>query len=249
MPAARLARRRDDAVEARTSVVACNMATQVLLVDDHPLFRAGLRVLLERGSVLAVAVVGEAATTSAAIELATATAFDAAIIDVVVPEAGGPSLVRTLRELRPACRILALSMLGDPIRVAQMLLAGASGYALKSDPPESIVAGLHAVLRGARYLSPAIAVADVERLLAAKRLPLDSLTARERDVFDLLVRGNTNAHIAEHLAIAQSTVETHRRHIMTKLAAASVIDLVHLAVSHGALVGPPSEPDHIDEGR
>jgi DNA-binding NarL/FixJ family response regulator len=209
------------------------MAAQLLLVDDHPLFRAGLRALLERNPMLAVA--SEAATTSAALELATASAFDAALVDVVVPDAGGPSLVRSLHELQPACKILALSMLDDPVRVAQMLRAGASGYALKSEPVESIVAGLQTVLRGARYLSPAIAVAEVERLLAAKRLPLDNLTARERDVFDLLVRGSTNADIAARLAIAQSTVETHRRHIMTKLAAGSVVDLIHLAVSHGAL--------------
>lgn len=209
------------------------MATRLLLVDDHPPFRAGLRALLERDRQLVV--VGEASTTSDARELSSATEFDAAIVDVVVPVDGGASVVWALRARNPGCRILALSMLDDPIRIAQMLRAGANGYALKSEPVETILAAVREVLRGEPFLSPKIATAEVEQLVASDRLPLELLTTRERDVFDLLVRGETNAQIAGRLAIAQSTVETHRRHIMRKLDAGSIVDLIHLAARHGAL--------------
>jgi two-component system, NarL family, nitrate/nitrite response regulator NarL len=209
---------------------------RLLLVDDHPLFRAGVRELLDHDGRFVV--FGEAGTTSAAIVVAKATSFDAALVDVVVPEDGGPSFVRVLHAQQPACKILALSMLDEPIRVAQMMRAGATGYALKSDPLESITSGLAEVLSGARYLSPNLARAEVESLLVAAQLPLEQLTARERSVFDLLIRGDTSAEIAVQLEIARSTIETHRRSIMRKLAADSVVDLVRVAIRHGVHVVP-----------
>lgn len=209
---------------------------RLLLVDDHPLFRAGLRELLDHDGRFVV--FGEAGTTSAAIAIAKATSFDGALVDVVVPEDGGPSFVHALHASQPACKILALSMLDEPIRVAQMIRAGATGYALKTDPLDSITAGLTEVLRGARYLSPGLACAEVKALLAAEYLPLEQLTAREREVFDLLIRGDTSAEIAVHLAIARTTIETHRRNIMRKLAAESVVDLVRVAIRHGVHVHP-----------
>lgn len=217
-------------------MAASSIPSRLLLVDDHPLFRAGLRALLEHDPRLVV--VAEAATTTAAFELATTTSFDAALVEVVVPEDGGVSLVHALRSLQPQCKILALSMLDEPIRVAQMLRAGATGYALKTDPLEGIIASVAMVLRGERYLSPALAYADVDSLLADEHLPLEYLTARERDVFDRLVHGDRTVEIAARLAIAPSTVETHRRNIMRKLVADSVVDLVRLAIRHGVLVRP-----------
>jgi DNA-binding NarL/FixJ family response regulator len=207
-----------------------------LLVDDHPLFRAGLRELLDHDGRFVV--FGEAGTTSAAIAVARATVFDGALVDVVVPEDGGPSFVHALHILQPGCKILALSMLDEPIRVAQMMRAGATGYALKSDDLDTIISGLAEVLRGTPYLSPHLARAEIEALLAAEHLPLEQLTARERSVFDLLIRGDTSAQIAAQLAIARSTIETHRRSIMRKLAAESVVDLIRVAIRHGVHVVP-----------
>jgi DNA-binding NarL/FixJ family response regulator len=207
--------------------------TRTLLVDDHPLFRSGLRVVLERS--LAVIVIGEADRASVALAIARDHVLDLAIVDVVVPESGGATLVRALRAIRPDCAILALSVLDEPLRVADMLRAGATGYALKSQAAEEIVSAVGEVLGGIRYLAPAIAIDAVDALIAAANFPLDQLTGRERGVFELLVRGKSNAKVAALLAIAPSTVEAHRRHIMQKLQARSVVDLVRVALRHGAI--------------
>jgi DNA-binding NarL/FixJ family response regulator len=209
-------------------------AAQTVLIDDHPMFRAGLRTLLSRDARLQV--VAEASSASEAIALAATHAFDVAVVDVVIPDIGGPALVRQLRALRPTSKILGLSMLDEPVRVAEMLRAGASGYALKTQPIEEIREAIHAVLGDVRYLAPQIAHADLQALLATDApFPLETLTPRERVVFDLLVRGGSNEHIARQLEIARCTVETHRRHIMQKLAASSIVDLVHLALRHGLI--------------
>lgn len=206
---------------------------RTLLADDHPVFRAGLRAVLESGARLLV--IGEAATSSQALRFATKHDLDLAIVDVVMPEHGGAALVRTLHALQPTCKILALSMLDEPVRVADMLRAGASGYAVKSQPSEQIVHAIEMVLAGIRYLAPGIAADVVDALISAAPLPIEQLTSRERDVFDLLVSGNSNAKIAAALAIASSTVEAHRRHVMHKLQARSIVDLVRVAIKHGVI--------------
>lgn len=207
-------------------------ASRILLVDDHPIFRAGLRALFEREAPL---LVEEAATTAAAIKIAETHSIDLACVDVLVPEAGGPALVRKLQSLHAHCAILGLSMLDDPLRAAEMLRAGATGYAVKSQPVAEILFAFEATLAGARYLAPQISAARVDELLHDKMDVLQRLTIRERRVFDLLVQGNSNRKVAGLLDIARSTVETHRRHIMRKLEASSVVDLVHVALEHGEL--------------
>ena len=196
----------------------------VLIVDDHPAYRAGMHVLLEYDP--RIRSVTEAAAVSEALVAAATRSFDLAIIDVVLPETGGASLVRQLRQRQPACRVLALSMLDEPIRVAEMLRAGAQGYALKSQPVDDILPAIQTVLRGERYLPPQMT--PVPPVIDGAPLPLDRLTARERTVFDLLVRGLTNRSVAEHLLIARRTIDAHRRHIMRKLGARSIVDLIRL---------------------
>jgi len=207
------------------------MTPRVLLADDHPLFRIGLRTHLEASG---FATIGEAESTADAIELARGSDFEVAVIDVVLPSAGGPALVRELHARHPELRILALSMYDEPIRVAEMMRAGASGYALKTQPIDEIVEAIHHVTSQILYFATDIEVETVQRLISTS-LPLETLTWRERDVFDLLVKGSSSADIAAALAIARSTVETHRRHIMRKLDASSIVDLVRLAYRHGAI--------------
>ena len=204
---------------------------RILLVDAHPIFRAGLRAVLEREAPL---LVEEAATTAAAIKIAETHPIDLAVVDVLVPDAGGPALVRKLQSLRP-CGILGLSTLDEPLRAAEMFRAGATGYAVKSQPVEEIAFALASTVGGARYLAPQISAARVDELLHDQTDVLQRLTIRERRVFDLLVQGNSNRKVAGLLDIARSTVETHRRHIMRKLEASSVVDLVHVALEHGEL--------------
>ncbi|MBA3499377.1 MAG: response regulator transcription factor [Myxococcota bacterium] len=203
----------------------------VLIVDDHPAYRAGMHALL--GHDPNIRSVTEAASVSEALAIAETRTFQLAIVDVVLPETGGASLVRQLRERQPACRTLALSMIDEPIRIAEMLRAGAVGYALKSQPVDDIMPAIHAVLRGERYLPPQMT--PVPSVIDGAPLPLDRLTARERTVFDLLVRGLTNRGVADNLMIARRTIDAHRRHIMRKLGARSIVDLIRLAMRSGSI--------------
>ena len=206
-------------------------AVDVLVVDDHPTYRAGIHVLLDCDPV--VRSVTEAGRVSHALAAASTRAFDLAIVDVVLPETGGASLVCQLKQRHPSCRVLALSMIDEPIRIAEMLRAGAHGYALKSQPVDDILPAVHTVLRGERYLPPQMT--PVPSVIDGAPLPLDRLTARERTVFDLLVRGLTNRSVAEHLAIARRTIDAHRRHIMRKLGARSIVDLIRIAMRSGSI--------------
>jgi DNA-binding NarL/FixJ family response regulator len=204
---------------------------RLLIADDHPIFRMGLATLFERASYA----VTEASNTDEALALA-GNGFDVLITDVVMPPAGGPALVRAVRQATPRARILALSMLDEPVRVAEMLREGATGFALKSQPIEEIFEAVRCVAGDVTYLAPALRIDEVKALTASKALPLERLTARERSVFDLLVSGSTNANVATILQIARSTVEAHRRHIMQKLGAFSIVDLLRIARRSG-LVG------------
>ena len=203
----------------------------VLVVDDHPTYRAGVHALL--GHEPTIGGVVEAGSVSQALCCAREQHFDLAIVDVVLPETGGPSLVRGLLQLQPKCWVLALSMLEEPVRIVEMLRAGANGYALKSQPIDELISAIYVVRSGARYLPRQLT--QLQALLDAAKLPLERLTARERDVFELLVRSFTSQQIADQLGIARRTIEAHRRQIMCKLGARSVVDLIRIAMRHGTI--------------
>jgi DNA-binding NarL/FixJ family response regulator len=202
-----------------------------MVADDHPAFRVGLRALLESAGVV---VAGEVETTIDAITLAKNRRFDVAIVDVVLPPLGGVALVRELATRWPHVRILALSMISEAESAAQMLRAGASGYALKSQPASEILEAIRCVAGEVVYLAPDLP-ADTIHALVATTMPLERLTLRERSVFDLLVAGESSASIAAILQIARSTVEAHRRGVMHKLAADSVVELVQVARRYGLI--------------
>jgi DNA-binding NarL/FixJ family response regulator len=206
---------------------------RTLIVDDHPLFRSGLGEVLAR--YLDFEVVGEAGSVAEALAWLAHHAVDVAIIDVVLPDAHAVTLVDHLRTAQPDCRVLALSGVDEPTQMAEMLRAGASGFALKTQPVSEIVDALRSVLAGRRSV-PAAAREQIDTLLSSPDAwPLERLTPREREVFDLLVSGDTNDDIAVKLSISKRTVETHRLRVMTKLAADSLGDLFKLAVRHGLI--------------
>jgi DNA-binding NarL/FixJ family response regulator len=208
--------------------------SQMLLVDDHPLFRAGLAMAL--GSEPDLEVVGEASTAAEALELVRQLPVDIVIIDVLLRIASGVSLVSEIKAIRPNCKVLGLSVLDEPAIIATMLRAGASGYALKTQEPSDITDAIRTVLTGGCYLPPLVSSRNVFALVQDKaQPPLERLTPREREVFELLIRGQTNDEIAARLFIARRTVETHRHRIMKKLAAHSMLEMVRLAAREGAL--------------
>jgi DNA-binding NarL/FixJ family response regulator len=210
------------------------LKSQLLLVDDHPLFRVGLALMI--GKEPDVEVVAQASSPGEAIDLARDIAFDIAVIDVLMPCESGVSLATQLREVRPGCKILALSVLDEPTIIAMMLRAGAAGYALKTQPPEDIVDAIRVVLGGGRYLPPSVPADAVLSLLNERAdRPLQRLTRRELEIFELLIRGYSNDEIATKLFIARRTVETHRQRIIKKLAAHSVLEMIRIAARQGAL--------------
>ena len=215
-------------------VNAAAQTLRVAVVDDHPLFRQGLRQLLATEADLAI--VADLGSALDALELAAHEPLDLAIIDLVLPTTSGVSLATALKRLQPACKILGLSMLDEPTRIAEMVRAGADGFALKSQPPAEIVAAIRTVLGGERYLPDEIAGEKVAMMIESDDAwPLRRLTQREREIFELLVAGRSNDDIASMLFIAKRTVETHRQHIMKKVGARSLVELIRIGMRHGVV--------------
>ena len=210
------------------------LRSQTLLVDDHPLFCAGLALALAQEPDLEV--VAQVNTAEEAVRLVRGQPIDIAVIDVLMPTTSGISLASQLVEARPTLRILGLSVLEEPTIIASMLRAGASGYALKTQPPNEVTDAIRAVLAGIRYLPPRVSRTAVMTLVDGDgEQPLRRLTRREREIFDLLIRGLSNEEIGCRLFIARRTVETHRQRIMKKLATHSILDMIRVAARQGAL--------------
>jgi DNA-binding NarL/FixJ family response regulator len=208
----------------------------VALIDDHALFRQGLAMALQRESDLDV--IGEAGDAESALELAKRVDLDVAVVDVWMPVRSGISLATELFALQPRCKVLGLSAIDDPGLIADMLRAHACGFALKTQPITEIIDAIRQVLGGLRYLPPGVSRDAVDDELArAAPNPLSRLTSREREVFELLLRGHTNDEIATRLFVSRRTVEAHRLHIMKKLSARSVAQLQRIAARHGDLQG------------
>lgn len=210
------------------------LRSQILLVDDHPLFRAGLALCLSAEPDLQV--VAEASTADEAVTRVRDEIIDIAVIDVLMPTTTGISLASQLVEVKPTLKILGLSVLDEPTIIASMLRAGAAGYALKTQPPQEVTEAIRAVLAGIRYIPPRVSQPAVMALVGGHgEQPLHRLTRREREIFDLLIRGHSNDEIGCRLFIARRTVETHRQRIMKKLATHSILDMIRVAARQGAL--------------
>lgn len=213
---------------------AARQRSHIALVDDHPLFRQGLAVALRRERDLEV--VGDFGSAHEAIELAKHVALDVAVVDILMPTVSGLSLTSELFERQPRCRVLGLSVIDDPGIIADMLRAHACGFALKTQPIAEIIDAVRQVLGGLRYLPPGVSRDAVDAELAGTATRrLERLTPREREVFELLIRGHSNDEIAVRLVISRRTVETHRQRVMNKLSAHSIAQMQRLAARHGGL--------------
>lgn len=209
------------------------MAYKVALVDDHRLFREGLRALLASQPDLQV--VGEAAEPTQACALVDAEDPDLVVVDVLLGTASGVTLARELLRRSPRRRLLMLSMLLDEEHAAEALEVGALGYAGKAQSLDEVLDAIRTVAAGRVYLPTILSRFVVQDYLRLRRgesspdSPLSRLTRREREVFDLIVGGASTAQIAAQLSISHRTVETHRSRILHKLKARSAADLVRLA--------------------
>ena len=211
------------------------MATRVLIADDHPVLRSGLRVLL--GADPDLEVVGEAGTGEEALRLAEELRPDVVLLDIGMPGESGIETVRRLKAKLPGLAVLFLTMHEEEGMLLEALGAGGDGYLIKrADQPE-IIQAIRAVRRGDVYVHPAMTRALLSQTETAERRqePVEPLTRREIDVLRLLARGNTNRQIAELLALSVRTIESHRANLMGKLGLSSRVELVTYAEEHGLL--------------
>jgi DNA-binding NarL/FixJ family response regulator len=192
---------------------------RVVLVDDHPVYRAGLaRLLRESG----VDVVAEVPNGEAALLVVEETAPDVVVMDLNMPGMTGLEATRQLVAQSPATRVLVVSVSAQEADVTDAILAGASGYILKESPVEEVVAGIRAAATGQSLISPRIATMLLQRIRdAAGSLDIDlapaQLSARELEVLGLMAEGKSNHEIAEALVISPSTVHNHISSILMKL--------------------------------
>lgn len=211
---------------------------RILLADDHTVVRQGLRKILEERPDWEV--VAEAGDGREAVRQAEELKPDVAIIDVAMPLLNGIETTRQIVRKSPSTRILVLSMHSDEAYVNQMLKAGATGYLLKDSADVDLLQAVSAVSKGTSFFSPAIAkvmLDDYVRQLADKGITdrYESLSAREREIFQLIAEGKANKEIAALLSISPSTVETHRARIMEKLDLHSAAEIVLYAVRRGVI--------------
>lgn len=207
----------------------------VLLVDDHAVVRVGFRMLLE--GTPDVRVVGEADDGEAACRSYAQLKPNVVVMDLAMPGIGGLQAVRRLRAADPAARVLALSAYDDAVHPKRVLKAGALGYLCKREAPQALLDAVRAVAAGRRWIDPAIAQKMALDEVAGGGSPLQSLSAREFDVFVMLARGRSVTEIAADLNLSPSTVGTHMYHVKQKLQVANQAELTLLALRH-ALIEP-----------
>jgi DNA-binding NarL/FixJ family response regulator len=214
---------------------------RVLVVDDDKLMRAGIRAVFSSDD--SIEVVGEAADGRAAIESARRLDPDVVLMDVRMPELDGIAATREVLAAAPRTRVLIVTTFEVDEYVFGALEAGASGFLLKRTGPEELIGAIHTVAEGEALLSPSVTRRVIERM--ARRptrgetngAGLEELTAREREVLELIAAGCTNAEIAERLTIEESTVKTHVKRVLMKLGLRDRVQAVIFAYDSG-LVQP-----------
>lgn len=191
---------------------------RILIADDHPMFRRGLRTLL--GTVDDFDVVGEAATGQEAVERANAVQPDLVLMDLQMPEGGGITAIRSITMASPSIRVLVVTLFEDDDSVFLALRAGARGYVLKDAREDELERAIRAVGRGEAIFSPAVATRVLTYFASAQTAPspvFPNLTAREREILGLIAQGHANPSIAQQLSLSPKTVGNHVSNIFSKM--------------------------------
>jgi len=204
---------------------------KVLIVDDHAVVRAGLRLLLDAQPDMKT--VGEAGSVDEAIAEARAHEPDLVLLDLTMPGRPGMQAMPELLRDHPGLKVMILSMEDDPRYVREAFAAGARGYLLKEAVANEVVGAIREVAAGGRYVHPELGARLVETERTSESAGESPLSEREREVLALLALGHTNHEIAKKLFISVRTAEAHRAHIMKKLGLQTRAELVRYAIANG----------------
>ncbi len=211
--------------------------TRIVLADDHPVVRHGVRSLLQAEADFAV--VGEAADGIETVQLVERVQPEVLVVDLMIPGLNGLEVTRQVKQRSPQTRVVILSMHANEPYVLEALKNGASGYVLKDSSGTDLVHAVRQVVGGQRYLSPPLSERAVEAYMQKSQEtafdPYEALTDREREVLQLAAEGLSNPDIANRLSISPRTVETHRANLMRKLGLKTQTDLIRYALKRGIL--------------
>jgi DNA-binding NarL/FixJ family response regulator len=211
---------------------ASSAPARILVIDDHPVVRLGIRQMVTAAPGLSVC--GEAESAAEALRLATTSNADLAIVDLSLEDGTGLGLIRSLRETVPELKVLVLSMHDETLFAERALRAGAHGYIMKQEAINGLVHAIREVLAGRRFISVRMSQIILARLgpdASPSSDRLGSLTDRELEVFELIGRGVSTAAIADRLGVSVKTIETYRSNIRTKLDVKDANQLIRYAAT------------------
>jgi two-component system, NarL family, invasion response regulator UvrY len=205
--------------------------TRILIVDDHPVVRDGIKRILEEQK--GETTFGEASTAQEALELVRTENWDAVVLDISLGGRSGLELIKELKQIRPKLPVLILSLHSEEQYARRAFRAGAAGYITKDNPRAELVAAVDKVIQGGRYVSPALAerlVFDIER--GSDRPPHELLSDREFEVMQLIASGKTVGEIAEQLSLSDKTISTYRARILEKMGMKTNAAITHYAIKN-----------------
>jgi DNA-binding NarL/FixJ family response regulator len=224
-----------------------NKPIRVLLADDHDLFRAGIRSLMQ--GFAGVEIVAETSNGRESLRLCKVHHPDVVLMDIMMPELNGLDATARVAAISPQTRTIILSMNGNEEYVLQALRLGAAGYLLKNISPQELEQAIRAVARGETYLSSAISkhviAAYLKRVGGDTTSPFERLTPRQREVLQLIAEGHTTKETAQKLSLSVKTVEAHRSQLMTTLDIHDITGLVRYAIRM-SLISPDAERPRSD---
>jgi len=204
---------------------------RILVCDDHPIVRRGLREILEQAG--APVTVGEAASAAEGLALARKQSWDTVVLDITMPGRSGLELLEELKSERPNVPVLVLSVHPAEQYAVRVLRAGASGYLTKESAPEELLTAIRHIVRGGRYISPSVGETLADDLgRPAEQLPHHGLSDREFEIMRLLASGRRVSEIAEQLHLSVKTVSTYRARVLLKLNLRTTAEIMRYAIKH-----------------